>query len=131
MKPTSFYIYNKELYLITYTHVYKHHILYRYGVQYMSSKYKARYMKEHYKRPTIRVDIYRRLRELCGGRGINECLTELLSRLSTVQYIKPELRSDVCRFIDVAVRLANKHPEDPESDILYSIWDKVIGICQG
>jgi len=40
--------------------------------------YKKKYMREHYVTRKLRRDIYSRLRELCGGLGLNECLEKLL-----------------------------------------------------
>ena len=99
-------------------------------------EYKRRYDKEHYRRVTVRKDLYERLfRNLCPGLRLNECIEKVLALVESAgektRGLSDELRADLCRFIATAVRLANKHPSEPEADILYRMWDKVAVICEG
>lgn len=86
-------------------------------------EYKRRYDREHYKKTAIRRDIYDELMRVCselhGSKlGLNECLSELVRG-----WVKVKL-GDLCGILEVAVRLANKHPEEPESRVLFEKYEE-------
>ena len=89
----------------------------------MCVKYITKYIKERYVKVPIRRDVYVRLKELCSGEVLSDCIDRLLSNITPNigNNIAPE---ELCKVLEAAVRLANKHPEEPESRVVFQKYEE-------
>ena len=112
-----------------------------------------RYVKERYAKVTIRRDLYERLRSVADGEGLTvpSLVEKLLSMYITgnitgnsadgrraegrpsdiTGYITGNSRGEreeLCRALEKAVYLANKHPEEPEAQDVFREYER---LCLG
>ena len=91
----------------------------------MGGMYKKRYYRENYRRIWVRRNAYDAYKRYCLSRGIpfSECLEKLVEEAEKPCTMSRELEE----LIDSAVKLASKHPYEPESKKIFTLWEKIIG----
>jgi len=69
----------------------------RYYIWWHDTKYKSRYIKEHYVKRDIRKDLYNEFIEWCGERSFNNCLRKALEILKTNNHFSDHVKKDLDR----------------------------------
>jgi len=82
-------------------------------------------MRRFYAKPSIRRDVWEKVRSYCMQRGLSysDCLLKLVEEAEK----PPALSKELEELIDSAVKLASKHPYEPESKKIFTVWEKIIG----
>ena len=91
----------------------------------MGRMYPKKYYRKNYVKPWVRREVWERVKTYCLSQAwtYSECLEKLLEKAQSPCVMSKEMEE----LIELAVRLANKYPNERESQRIFKLWELIIG----